>query len=332
MNRPTINIKVTSKDGKTLREFTWCNECTVTSGWKFLSDTCEIKMPRKAFPNGLISGGSSALELSKQIGRGDKVDVAFGYDFNNRPIFSGYIAEVMPGTPLVFKCEDEMWQLKQHSVSAAWTSVGLDEFLTKILPEGASFRSQDNIQLGKVRLSNATAYQSLTYLKDTYGIYSWYYDGVLNVGLPYSLPPEVPADGAWPVVFQKHVVRGGEPAYQRADEVKMRFRAISMQRDGSKVEVELGDKSGEEHTMHLPIGLNKAEVERLGKERMKLFQFEGYRGSIKTIGVPGIRHSMALPLKDLQYPERDGKYLVDETRHTFGLNGIKIDIKLARKL
>ncbi len=52
-------------------------------------------------------------ETSNPLKRGDEVSVWLGYDDDLQLVFKGYILQKGFKAPLVIKCEDEMFQLKQ---------------------------------------------------------------------------------------------------------------------------------------------------------------------------------------------------------------------------
>lgn len=79
----------------------------VTLSRKLPSDTCEIQLPLLATEDlSKLKKGGAAV--------GGDVELKLGYD-EPKPttVFAGVITEVSPNQPLVIKCEDHAWALKQ---------------------------------------------------------------------------------------------------------------------------------------------------------------------------------------------------------------------------
>lgn len=105
MKRVTCKIQV----GK--YEFVNVNEVKINSSYETLTDTATIRLARKLeFEGKPITGDSGIFKA------GDAVKIYLGYDFKNELLFSGYISNIKPGSPLEFRCEDEMYQLKKGSL------------------------------------------------------------------------------------------------------------------------------------------------------------------------------------------------------------------------
>src|SRR3982750_1108876 len=89
-------------------EFKSCHSFETTKSWKNLTQTAIIKLHN-------ISGLIGAIK------EGDVVEIYAGYD--NEPLvqeFVGYVSEISPTIPVEIKCEDEMWKLRQETVSGSW--------------------------------------------------------------------------------------------------------------------------------------------------------------------------------------------------------------------
>ena len=77
-----------------------------------LTNTATVTLPRNLkFEDRNIYEGADAL-----IKRGDKIKLSAGYYPNLKTIFEGYISKVDNNVPIVLKCEDEMWKVKQQIV------------------------------------------------------------------------------------------------------------------------------------------------------------------------------------------------------------------------
>jgi len=71
--------------------------------------------------------------------------------------------------------------------------------------------------------------------------------------------------------------------------------------------------------------LDKIALNELQKRR-----FNGYKGSITSFGTTRCRHNEIAVIRDIEYPEREGAYMIDAVKVPFGMNefrgGITIGI------
>jgi hypothetical protein len=91
-------------------------EAAVTSSWDELTDTCTLTIPRKLVWQGKeVSAGADPL-----LRRGQSVSVQLGYDDENHPVFQGWVHAVKVQTPVVIECQDDMWRLKQSTLTRSY--------------------------------------------------------------------------------------------------------------------------------------------------------------------------------------------------------------------
>lgn len=296
-------------------EFNQVTEVRIRSSWKNLTDTCSIVLPRNLKWKNRY--------LKDEIQKGDGVEVLLGYDYNEVLEFSGFVSRLSNNIPVEIECEDEMWQLKQTNVSKSWRSVTLPEMLQDILPQGTQTNVL-NADLGAFRIDNQVSVAKvLQELRRSYGFCSFYRDGVLVVGYPYSQVETL----SYELQYENDLVSDRRLTWHEQDEVAIKVRAISMKPAGGKDIIELGEEGGEVHTLHF-YNLSTAELRKSAQEEMKRINYPGYRGFFQTFGVPQIRHSDQVQLNSVLYPERNGTYLVDSVNTSFGEQGYRRDIEL----
>lgn len=292
----------------------YCHKAEVISSWKTLADTAVVELPN-------IQGA-----LEKRLKPGQEVIIELGYDKVYTEDFRGYISSVSPKTPLRIECMDEMWKLRQESISQSWRSVKLEDVLRFIAPS-AFLNNVPEVVLAPFRLDGVTRAEALELVKEQYGLAVFFRGPQLYVGLPYMVDDE-------PQLYryhaQKNVAEFGSLAYRRADDVKVKVKAISVRPDNSRVEVETGDADGELHTLHF-FNLTKQELERQAKEKMALMKFDGYKGSFTAFGFPNAAHSGVVELTDEKYPDRGGRYYIDEVKVSYGSGGYRREITLGKQ-
>lgn len=294
----------------------------IERSWKFLSDRARIGLPKRLVTRGDL-GGVAVEDFSTVFKLGDPVSIQLGYDFNFKTEFEGFVSAIQPDLPFVVECEDVMWKLRQTKHNESWRSATLREVLTAILPIDIPFKLTGEVQLGKFRISEVSAYQVLEKIKEVYGLVSYWRNGQVVVGFPYG------EQGARVnLSFQKNILPNSDLKYRRVDDLKIQVKAISIQEDGTKIEETIGDEDGELHSLHLPSGLNAQQLREQAEEKMKLFRFNGYQGNITTFGEPYVQHGDIVELFDAMQPERNGAYRIDAQNVSFGSGGYRRVLEL----
>src|SRR5688572_29745731 len=130
-------------------EFNNVAEVSIESSYENFTDVATIKIARKLSFEGKILSGDSGI-----FNRGDAVSISLGYDFVNTEIFSGYLTDIKPGSPLELRCEDEMFKLKHGSISKTLPKTNLKSLLEFIAP-GYKIKSVE-ADLGDIRMVRST--------------------------------------------------------------------------------------------------------------------------------------------------------------------------------
>lgn len=297
-------------------EFDFVTEVEIESTWKRLTDTAKIVLPRKIMWKDKL--------LKDEIKRGDEVQVWLGWDFDNRLEFQGFVADVGSKIPVEIRCEDAMWKLKQTTITKSWKSVSLKQMLSEILPGGYTFKAVD-VELGRFRINRVSVAKALESLREIFGLYAFFKEGILFVGFPYSL-----SDGTEAAFGFERDIIDDDLVYVKEDDLKIRVVATSVLPDGSQIEVPVGDNEGETHTLHY-FDKTAAELGVLANEDLKLLRYTGFRGDFETFGAPFVRHTDVAVLEPGIYQERGGKYFIDKTTARFGVDGFRRRIELGRQ-
>ncbi len=112
-------------------------------------------------------------------------------------------------------------------------------------------------------------------LNATYGFYSWFRNGTLYAGLAYW--PELQQSPAPKFEFNHDIIEH-DLTYQDEQSVRVKVRAVSINRDNTKTEVELGDPEGEQRTLTY-YNVTKKELTEFATRDLEKFRYTGYRGS-----------------------------------------------------
>ncbi|CAA0260564.1 conserved hypothetical protein [Tenacibaculum maritimum] len=284
-----------------------------------------IKRSRKTIGNtAIIKLPNYRKQLDSEINVGDPVLIKLGYDGNLVTEFTGYVSSVSPKSPLEIQCEDQIWKLKQQQVTKSWKQTSLHQVLKYLIPN-TEIECQD-IEMSPFRLNKVNKAEALAKIKSDFGLDAFFRKGKLYVGFAYN-------ERNTPVVkyhFQENA-QVHQLVYKKKNSVKLKVKAISILPDNTRITVELGDKDGDQRTLHY-YNKTAADMNVLAKEHIKQMKYDGYRGAFKSIGgVPFVDHSMIVDLEDNKYVNRAGSYFVDQVITTYDTNGYKRVITLGKK-
>lgn len=317
-------------------KFDRANEIKIKTSWKELADTCGIKLP---LLKGKLVHGTANESLADKINQGDRVDIKLGWIGMNKTYeydeFKGFVRRVSPNIPMEVECEDAVYLLRQVNLSKAWRNTTLKEVVNYIVSEtNTKFKGKYSIQLSakipdvsfdKFRLDNVNGAEALDQLKQEFGFVAFFRDMELYVGLAF-----IPDAGT--VKFSlAYNVASSDLTYRKAEDTRIRLKAVSILKDNKKIEVEIGPEDGEQRTQFYYNITDKVSLKKLAEKDIDKLRFEGYEGSIKSLLVPFVSHSMSATILDPEYEVRNGSYMVDSVETTFG-RGIDRTVTLGKKL
>ncbi len=298
--------------------FEWVNNFEVHSSFEMFTDTAIIKLPAHLRIN--------RDELLTYINFGNKVTIQAGYNKNLTKIFSGYVTDIKPSVPVEIKCEDEMWKLKQESLTASGRNMSVSKLLRQYY---SSYRHKYlDVQLGTFYIDNLNKVKILEQLKSDFGLFSFFRNDTLYVGLQYD-----------PESAQKHTfvldynMAEDNLEFKLKDQVKLKVKAISNNKDGTKTEIEMGDETGDQRTLNF-YNLTKSQLQEHAERELERLKYDGWRGDFTAFGEPVVKHGDIVKLKKLndENSEKSGEYWVDKVVYNFGMDGFRQKITLGPKV
>jgi hypothetical protein len=228
---------------------------------------------------------------------------------------------------MVLKCEDEMWVLKQTTLGKYTFSGGklqtlIDATIKKALPN----LKIDAITatIAPVRINGASIGVVLDKLRTEYGIYSFFDDDTLKIGLPFYAPKKTAT-----FVIEETFI-DSDLEYLRKEDVKISVKGILLNTN-SKEEKTYGDATGDVRTV-FQYGGTIADLDRTCKQFLSEINYSGYYGSFNTFLEPTVTHGDRAIINSYKYPERNGTYLIKKVTTTVGVNGGRQNIELERRL
>lgn len=316
MYRLTAKIEITGAKSWRLEKVT---EVEITRDTEKLTDECRLTLPKKIKWDG-------AAEIPVQ--RGDGVKVWLGYDGDLQLAFVGYVRDVGFKTPVVITCEDEMFKLKQmQAKKKAYKNVNL-ETLLKEQGLNYSLRVMGEQNFGQYRVTADTVASLLGHLQEN-GVRSFfrYEDGnpVLYCGVLFerdSRPSQVFATGV-------NIIDDQSLEQQKAENMRLRIKAVSLMPNNKKIRVEVGDADGEHRTLHT-YNKQEAELKAWAQQEIKRLKRDGLTGSFKTFGYRLVDKLDAIGIKI--DGEKKGVYQVKKNIIKYGTGGFRQEITLGQRI
>lgn len=278
----------------------------IETSWKTLTDTAEITLPRnvKFFDN---------QNVKEVFRKGDPVTIELGYDERFVTEFQGYISTVSADTPIIIKCDDEMYNLKKMKAHYTSKSVTLDK-LIKDLVKGYDIDVLQGVQLGGVRFANTTVYKVLEKLQDNpYNLHSYFKGKQLVVGKYYA---DDAANNPYKLRLEKNVV-SNELTYRSREDVILKINATSVLVNGKSIKYELGEDGGDVLNLNYYNIEVKAELEKKVKQDYDRRKQGGLDGTVTLFGIPSVAHGGVANIESRRYPDRNGSYYIDTIRKEF---------------
>ena len=291
----------------------------ITRDTEKLTAEAKITLPKKLKWDG-------AAEIP--VRRGDSVRIALGYDNNLQLAFVGYVRDVGFKTPVVITCEDDMFRLKQMPAQKkAYRSVSLE---TLLKDQGITYRLNvmGEQSLGAYRVTADTVAALLGKLSEQ-GIRSFFrYEAgepVLYCGVLFerdSTPAQVFRSGL-------NIISDQSLQQQKAENMRLRVKAVSLMPDNKKIKVEVGDADGEHRTLHT-YNKTESELKAWAQQEVKRIKRDGLTGSFTTFGASLVNCLDAIGL--IIDGTKMGVYQVKKNVIKYGDSGFRQEITLGLRL
>lgn len=304
------------------------------------------------FDGKAVIGDSSMPPL---LLRGDKIEVSLGYEYPNadgsysietNKEFEGFIANVTPKMPLEISAQDRMWQLKQKKVpdkyykGSEYTVQKLVRELLDLFPEtkdislttGTLTTQEIQTKIGDFATQSDTIGSVLDRLKSEFKIYSYFrnFNELRCSGIVYFH-----TDRRERVFdFFKNIVSDNLEV-KRTDDVYIGARVVSVSKeeltevnaDNSKkkktkrVEVQVGDKSGEQKTIYLHGITDEKQLKEKGLTELRKLNWPGLDGTFDVFGLPSMQHGDSTILRNEVIKEYQGNYIVRSVTKNVSVTG-----------
>ncbi len=306
------------------------NYIKITRSVFVLGDTAIIKIPLSAY---MRNAGSVALEkvqIIDKIKPGDPITIRIGYNDKLRTEFVGYVRRLNLNTPLEIECEDNIYLLRATNIKKSWQNTSIKSIVEFICRKAGVkvHPGLPDITVTSLIIDNQTALWTLQELASAYGLTMYFdLDGVLYANLAYLRDK-----GVVTLESGRNIIKSAELKWIFADDIRIQIKAISVEKNGKRLEAEIGDKDGEIRTLYFYDVQNLSELKKLAANEINKYKYTGYRGSVNCFLQPFLEPSATCQLKDNQFPDRSGRYFVESTEVTFSTNGARRKVGLGVKL
>lgn len=304
-------------------EFSGVHEVTVKRSIHELGATASIKVPVTAVLRQKETP-PARVETAQAVKVGDPVEIRLGYNGSYALEFRGYVKLLNLQTPLEIVCEDEFYMTRGRSVTLQGKT-SLAEVLKKC---GLRVGYCATLNLASFPVDNKPVAWVLAKLKTDYGLSVYFdIDGRVYAGEPYKVVGEVVK-----YRLRYNVIKDDDLKYHRADDVKLKIKAICIYKDGTKIEASIGAEDGTEKTLYFYDVKDQKELAALAAAELTRYSFDGYSGKIETFLVPYVEPTMLAEIDDPVYNERNGRYYVESVETRFGSSGGRRTVEIGIKL
>lgn len=274
----------------------------ITRSFKQFTETADVIIPRNV-------GVFARRKVSDVFAPGDPIAIELGYNGNLYPEFEGYISNVNAGIPVELRCENEMYLLKQGTVSVSLPNATVRQLLQKVAPNYQI--DCPDITLGTVRYSQVAPIAILEQLKQKTGLYTYFDGKVLRCGT-YGKNDSPVVN----IVLERNAIQQGNNVLSKK-EVNVRVRAISILTNGQRIEVTVGDKSGTLQILTY-VGITaKMELEKAARRDYERIKLGSLDGKLELFGIPRVTHGQRLHIESYANSDINGTYYVDKVEKVF---------------
>ena len=339
MLTPNCKIKIGN-----LPVFTYVTDILISEAADMFTRTANIILPQKFYDNSL----NNLFELVKI---GDRVEIQTGYYPNIETRFKGYISKRVPNSPMEIQCEDESFLYKQKILDPlTQEDTTLGRFIATIYT-GKTDIFEPTRKIGSWRIANSTTFlKVLDNLRQTFGLSAFWDDaGTLYIDNQFKELSALKGVFNYDTTTA-NIIDISNMNYQEAAEFSQVVKGISQQEtldaQGNPIEaieiysyydvlgniktVDIFEGTGNINEFIFPY-LTRSELKVLTENKLKNLNFTGYRGDFKTFGEPVIHVNDDVEIHNDKQKEMQGRYRVKSVDISFGLEGYRQTIQVAKK-
>lgn len=299
-----------------------------------VSGTAVVSLPTSAVLK-QTDGSSRNVLTAQMIKRGDKITIDLGYNGKLYREFTGYVTRVNYSQPIEVECEDAVFLLRSKKIKKSYKNTTLDAVLKDIF-EGTGVKYDTGgltIKIEKLLLASDAGGEvpredAFSFVLDRYGLVAYSNtDETMFVGLRQGKRDKtVKYKLGW------NTIKDNELKYHSSEDMKVKIKAVYINKLGARTEVEVGDDDGSARTIFLSDVADKAQMKKLAENELSKYKFDGYAGKVTAFLQPFAEPADVIEIKDDNYAQRSGNYYCEGVEVTFGKGGARRIIELGAKV
>lgn len=300
------------------------------------ADECRVVLPLSSYvktTEGSTEGGTLMRREGVRVmsvtecmfGRGDAVTVRVGYDGRNNRVFMGFVRRVDMGATLTLECEGYSWLLNDVTFTRSYQRTSVRQILAD-MTAGTPIRLSDKIDdviLDNVTFDRARGIQVLEWLQKECACRVYFnFDELYAGASQYAIDTgEMDLRLGWNTVSEEELKRDVSEDVQINIVEKDSAGSVKRVRDESR-------KYSATKEIRVRSGMDTGYLRRALKELQEDEDARGYEGGVTLFLEPYALKGMVCNVTDGRFPERSGKYFVEEVKGSFDSSGGRQTIKL----
>ena len=293
----------------------------ITRSVEQLSDTATITLPGSVF--------NKALDIEKEIKRGNTVKIELGYNDDLITEFEGFIESIETNDgSITIKCEDAIYKLRKPVSDKEFTNPDVSVILNYVLAQigGYTLSCDYQFKYDKFTILSNTAYKVVKQIQEETKANVYLKGNVLHVHPQYK---EI--FGTAEYSFQQNI-ESSELEYRNADDRKTEVVVEGKSKDGKVIRETAGQKGGDTITIKIDGVSDPASLKIMAEEQLKVKSYTGYSGSFTGWLIPYCDAGYKVTISDDEYEFKDGTYYVLEVVTNFSKSGGSRQIKIGSKI
>jgi hypothetical protein len=282
-------------------------------------DTASVKLPAIAM---LKTTGDTyeMVETGLQLKEGMKIEIACGYNSNNKTVFKGFVRRRVFSVPLELECEGYSYQLSTKiGFSTSHQSITVRKLLEELC-EGTDIKLSPQIPdvtLQNIRFKNVKGTDVLEYLKDKCLLTVFFDFDFLYVGLRMTK-----VKGRTNFRLGWNVIKDSDLKFESNKELAtVNLKIEKREKTGHKRKGQTDIKDGSIKTLQIRHIYDEAALKAIADQKRSELITKGYEGKINCFLVPYSEPGMAAKITDKRYPEREGLYFIESVEGEFSPSG-----------
>ncbi|TAE33325.1 MAG: hypothetical protein EAZ92_00620 [Candidatus Kapaibacterium sp.] len=328
----TFNVFVSVKvEGKEVNRI---NSFKIRKSWKEITDTANVKLPLLASKRDV---GTVNKSMADRFKPGDYIEISCTYeglyDTYTKTEFKGFVKKVIPTVPLEIECEDGSYWFRKVSVYKEWKKSenpslktilkylvsevnNTSKYKFKLVDESIPELKFNTFRIG-TNQNKVNAGEALQFIKDNYGIAIWFNEDELHCRLAYT---NVSGRKDVSINLQGNIVKDGNKlTYREEEETQYVVEGKAILPDNTVIIAKYPENGKGDIRPYITYNAkDKSTLEKLIKAfHSSLGATERVEGYIITKLIPFVEHSDTINIKEPDFNNIKGRFLVDTTELEF---------------